>query len=162
MKKLIILIAVVLAFPSFSQDNNEIYKKALIEHNKKVVNFFFQALEQKDYTLLKTITDEKGKLVSFNPETNQSENTIGREAIGARFEELYKGFSEIQYQKEVNVTEDPSNVVVKYTATLVSMNGDKIKSNALITFKLKDGKIVEFEEFNNPVVMAKRQRVSVN
>jgi ketosteroid isomerase-like protein len=162
MKKLIILIAAVIAFPSFSQDNNEIYKKALAEHNKKIVNFFFQALEQKDYVLLKTITDQNGQLISSNPENNQPETISGREAIGVRFEKLYEGFTQIQYEKEVNVSEDPSKVMVKYTASLVSPDGGKLKSNALITFKLKDGKIVEFEEFNNPVALTKKSNVGTN
>jgi ketosteroid isomerase-like protein len=147
MKNLLILFFVALSFSSLAQDNETKYRKALIDYNKKVVGYFFDALERKDYNLLKGIFDIDGKVIY--PGVNQQESVVGRENIVTQFELLMKEFAKTEYSTEINVTDDPTLLMVKVKGDHEKLDGNKEQNNYLATFKLKNGKIVEYMEYNN-------------
>lgn len=156
MKNLLILVLAMLVLPVFSQNKDLIYKKALGDHNKKTIDNFFRALEQKDYQLLKAILDLDGKVISSNSASAEADTISGREAIGLRFEEVYQNFDKIKFEKDVNIMDDPSNLMVKTKGTYHSTNGEEIQTNFLATFKLKNGKIIEYVEYNNTILFTRR------
>jgi ketosteroid isomerase-like protein len=151
MKKYFVLLCMMLSLTSFAQDKEAQYKTALIAHNKKVVSFFFDALERKDYTQLKNIIDSNGKASYATQAGTKSEAVSGNETIRAQFQTYLDGFSKTDFQTEVIATEDPTLIMVKVKGDLEDTNGAKKETSYLATFKLKDGKIVEYIEYSSPV-----------
>jgi ketosteroid isomerase-like protein len=149
-KYLVLLFAGMLSLTSFAQDREAQYKTALIAHNKKIVSFFFDALERKDYSQLKNIIDANGKAVYAKTNTN-AETIEGNESIRAGFQSYLDGFSKTDFQTEVIATEDPTLIMVKVKRDLEEVGGSKKETNYLATFKLKDGKIVEYVEYSAPL-----------
>jgi ketosteroid isomerase-like protein len=150
MKKYLVLFAMMLSLTSFAQDREAQYKTALIAHNKKIVSFFFDALERKDYSQLRNIIDANGKAVYAKTNTD-AETVQGNESIKAVFQSYLHGFSKTDYQTEVLATEDPTLIMVKVKGDLEEVGGAKKATSYLATFKLKDGKIVEYIEYSAPV-----------
>jgi ketosteroid isomerase-like protein len=151
MKKYLVLFAMMLSLTSFAQDKEAQYKTALVAHNKKVVSFFFDALERKDYDQLKNIIDANGKAFYASQAGAKSEAVSGNDPIKAQFKAYLDGFSKTDFQTEVIATEDPTLIMVKVRGDLEDASGAKKATSYLATFKLKDGKIVEYTEYSNPV-----------
>ena len=147
MKNLLIVFLMALSLTTQAQDNETKYRKALIDYNKKVVGYFFEALERKDYNQLKGIFDIDGKVTY--PGLSPQETVAGRENIVAQFESLLNAFSDTKYSTEINVTDDPTLLMVKVKGDLEAHDGTKTKNNYMATFKLKNGKIIEYVEYNN-------------
>ena len=144
MKKLMILSLLIISMASQAQDNEAKYKKALVDYNKKVISYFYDALERKDYDQLKGIFDFNGRAVY----SIASDTIKGREAIGEQFKASRDAFSKVKYTTEVNVMEDPTMVLVKVKSEFHTSNGMK-QNNAMATFKIKNGKIVEYLEYDS-------------
>jgi uncharacterized protein len=52
-------------------------------------------------------------------------------------------------------TEDPNFFVVKFKGAIELKAGGKYENDYLATFKLENGKVIEYKEYFNPIVMAK-------
>ncbi|HYG40441.1 MAG TPA: ketosteroid isomerase family protein [Cytophagales bacterium] len=149
MKNLLILSLMILSLSANAQDKETTYKNALIDHNKKVIASFYDALERKDYSQLNGIIDFYGKAVYANQSKNVQDTIQGREAIGTQFRSELGAFAKVKYTTKIYESEDPSLVSVKVKGLLTSADGVKTQSNYMATFKLKNGKIVEYVEYDN-------------
>lgn len=149
MKKVLIIVFAIISIPSFSQDSEGIYRKALIEYNKKVIDNFYNALEQKDGKILGEVFDFNARF--FNSYTsNISGDTIeGRAAIVKHLLTLSENFETVKYKKEVLVLDDAAQLMVKLKVDLETKEGQQISNNSLATFRLKNGKITEYVEYSN-------------
>jgi ketosteroid isomerase-like protein len=155
MKKLLTLLMMICSLSSYSQTNDEIYQKALLEHNKKIVAHFFDAIEQKEYQLIRNIFDLNAHAIYSNTTANISDTVAGREAIVAYLEDSYKKYYSIHFQKEMNTLNDAKEIVVRYSGTFETSTGEKLKQSSFVTFKLLNGKIVEYVEYGYTPSMAK-------
>jgi ketosteroid isomerase-like protein len=59
------------------------------------------------------------------------------------------------FPRKIYATEDPDFFFVQFRSEIKIKAGGKYENDYLGTFKLKDGKIVEYTEYFNQVVMAK-------
>jgi uncharacterized protein len=54
-----------------------------------------------------------------------------------------------------HATEDPNFFFVTYKGDIEIKAGGKYENDYIATFKLENGKVVEYTEYFNPIVMAK-------
>lgn len=149
MKHLFIAFLMVLSLSSYAQDKTARYNEALLAHNKKVVEYFFDALERKDYGQLNTIIDFSGSGVWSTQNKDSFDTLKGREAIGAKLRASVDSFYKVRYSTKVNKSADPSVMTVRVKGLLQGADGAKTERNYMAIFKLKDGKILEYIEYNN-------------
>ena len=123
--------------------------------NKKIVDSFFVALETAQFGLLKEIFAANGR--QLNPYSPDSfpKSFDGAEGIYRQYSGLTENFGQMRFPRIIYATEDPDFFFVKFRGEIEIKAGGKYGNDYLGTFKLKDGKIIEYTEYFNQVVMAK-------
>jgi uncharacterized protein len=163
MKKLIIIAIAAIGFTactdnksSNNNNQNEIKMKAEItEQNRKVVDNFFVALETQKFEMLKEVFAENGKQLNpYSPE-GFPKSFDGAEGIYKQYSGLTANFGQMKFPRQIFATEDPNFFFVKFRGEIEIKAGGKYENDYLGTFKLENGKVVEYTEYFNQVVMAK-------
>ncbi|NBP69973.1 MAG: hypothetical protein EBU52_14640, partial [Cytophagia bacterium] len=62
---------------------------------------------------------------------------------------------EMKFPRQIFATEDPDFFFVKFKGEIEIKAGGKYENDYLGTFKLQNGKVIEYTEYFNQVVMAK-------
>ncbi|AYD48338.1 nuclear transport factor 2 family protein [Arachidicoccus soli] len=130
-------------------------KKLLKEQNRKMVDNFFVALETQKFEWLKELFAINGKQLNpYSPE-GFPKSFDGAEGIYKQYSGLAKTFGEMRFPREIFATDDPCFFFVKFRGEIEIKTGGKYKNDYLGTFKMKEGKIIEYTEYFNQIVMAK-------
>lgn len=125
------------------------------ESNKKVVDTFFAALETQQFNLLKEIFASEGR--QFNPYAPAGfpKSFDGAEDIYKQYSGLTANFGKMTFPRNIYATEDPDFFFVEFKGEIEIKAGGKYENDYLGTFRLKNGKIIEYTEYFNQVTMAK-------
>jgi ketosteroid isomerase-like protein len=130
-------------------------RQATIEQNKKVVDKFFVALETQQFEILKEVFAENGRQLNpYSPE-GFPKSFDGAAAIYKQYSGLMANFGQMKFPRTIYATEDPNFFFVKFKGEIEIRAGGKYENDYLGTFKLDNGKIVEYTEYFNQLVMAK-------
>lgn len=123
--------------------------------NRKIVNDFFVALETQQFDILKEIFAENGRQLNpFSPE-GFPKSFDGAEGIYKQYSGLTAHFGQMKFPRQIFATEDPDFFFVQFKGEIGIKAGGTYENDYIGTFKLKDGKIIEYTEYFNQVVMAK-------
>lgn len=135
--------------------SKKMQKFELTENNRKVVDNFFLALESKKFEILKEVFAENGKQLNpYSPE-GFPKSFDGIEDIYKQYIGFSEKFGEMRFPREIFATQDPNFFFVKFRGEIEVKSGGKYENDYLGTFKLENGKVVEYTEYFNQVVMAK-------
>ncbi|GAA4468384.1 hypothetical protein GCM10023093_25880 [Nemorincola caseinilytica] len=129
--------------------------QSLIEQNRKVVDNFFVALETQKFEILKEIFAEDGKQLNPYSPTGVPKSFDGASGVYTQYSGLTANFGNMRFPRQIFATEDPNFFFVKFRGEIEIKNGGKYENDYIGTFKLKNGKIVEYTEYFNQIVMAK-------
>jgi len=127
----------------------------ITESNRTVVDAFFVALETQRFDLLKDIFATDGKQLNPYAPEGFPKSFDGSEGIYKQYSGLTANFGKMAFPRKIYATEDPNFCFVQFRGEIEIKAGGKYENDYLGTFKLKDGKIIEYTEYFNQVVMAK-------
>ena len=128
---------------------------SIAEQNKQTVEKFFSSVEQQKFDVIKEIFAAEAKgFQPFAPDGFPN-NLIGSEGFYKEFSGLTKRFSRMKFPRRIYATEDPNYVFMQFTGEMYLIQGGKYENQYLATFRFKDGKIIEYTEYFNPIVLAK-------
>jgi ketosteroid isomerase-like protein len=134
----------------------------LTENNRKVVDNFFVALETQKFEMLKDVFAENGKQLNPYSPAGFPKSFDGAEGIYKQYSGLTANFGQMKFPRQILATEDPNFFFVKFKGEIEIKAGGKYENDYLGTFKLEDGKVVEYAEYFNQVVMAKAFGIDLN
>lgn len=123
--------------------------------NRSIVNRFFLALENQEFDDLKIIFAENGRQLNPYIPAGFPTRFDGSEAIFKQYNGLTENFGKMEFPRSIYATEDPDFFFVKFQGKIEIKAGGTYENDYLATFRLKDGKIIEYTEYFNPIVMAK-------
>jgi len=127
----------------------------LIDSNRKVVDNFFVALETQNFESLKEVFAKEGRQLNpYSPE-GFPKSFDGSGSIYKQYSGLTANFGQMKFPRQIFATEDPNFFFVKFKGEIEIKAGGKYENDYLGTFKLEEGKVVEYTEYFNQVVMAK-------
>lgn len=130
-------------------------KLELIEQNRKVIDNFFVALETQRFELLRDVFAEDGRQINpYSPE-GFPKSFDGIDAIYKQYSGLVANFGQMQFPRQIFATEDPDFFFVQFKGVIEIKAGGKYENDYLGTFKLENGKVMEYTEYFNQIVMAK-------
>ncbi|MDO3625159.1 nuclear transport factor 2 family protein [Mucilaginibacter sp. BT774] len=127
----------------------------ITESNKKVVDTFFMALETQQFDLLKNIFAPDGKQLNPYAPDGFPKSFNGSEGIYKQYSGLTANFGKMLFPRKIYATEDPDFFFVQFRGEIEIKAGGKYENDYLGTFRLKNGKIIEYTEYFNQVVMAR-------
>jgi ketosteroid isomerase-like protein len=127
----------------------------LTEQNRKVVDAFFVALETQKFDLLKDVFAENGRQVNPYSPAGFPKSFDGAEGIYQQYSGLTANFGQMRFPRQIFATEDPNFFFVKFRGEIEIKAGGKYENDYLGTFRLENGKVVEYTEYFNQIVMAK-------
>jgi len=125
------------------------------QSNKKVVDTFFVALETQQFDLLKEVFATDGKQLNPYAPDGFPKSFDGAEGIFKQYSGLTVSFGQMRFPRTIYATEDPDFFFVQFRGEIEIKAGGKYENDYLGTFKLKNGKIIEYTEYFNQLVMAK-------
>jgi ketosteroid isomerase-like protein len=125
------------------------------QSNKKVVDTFFAALETQYFELLKEVFATDGKQLNPYAPDGFPKSFDGADGIFKQYNGLTASFGQMKFPRTIYATEDPDFFFVQFRGEIEIKAGGKYENDYLGTFKLKNGKIIEYTEYFNQVVMAK-------
>lgn len=135
---------------------------ALTEKNRKVVDNFFVALETQRFEMLKEVFAKNGKQVNPYSPAGFPKSFDGAEGIYKQYSGLTAQFGQMKFPRQIFATEDPDFFFVKFKGEIDIKAGGKYENDYLGTFKLENGKVVEYTEYFNQIVMAKAFGIDLN
>jgi ketosteroid isomerase-like protein len=158
-KTIIIVLMLTAAIAGYTQtsDNKKkmTVKHSLIETNRKVVDNFFVALETQKFEMLKNVFAVNGRQLNpYSPE-GFPKSFDGVENIYRQYSSLTNNFGQMKFPRKIFATEDPNFFFVKFTGDIEIKAGGRYQNEYLGTFKLTNGKVVEYTEYFNQIIMAK-------
>jgi ketosteroid isomerase-like protein len=130
-------------------------RAALTEKNKKVVDNFFVALETQQFEMLKKVFAEHGRQINPYSPAGFPKSFDGAEAIYTQYSGLTANFGQMTFPRQIMATEDPDFFFVKFRGEIELKAGGTYANDYLGTFHLENGKVIEYTEYFNQIVMAK-------
>lgn len=129
--------------------------------NKKVVENFFVALETENFRMLKEVFAPDGRQLNPYVPEGFPKSFDGAEAIYKQYSSLPQNFSQMRFPRTIYGTDDPNFFFVVFKGEIDIRAGGKYQNDYLGTFRLKEGRIKEYTEYFNPIVMAKAFNISL-
>jgi ketosteroid isomerase-like protein len=123
------------------------------EANRQVVEDFFAALEAKDLNrFLAVWADDGVQIMPFSP-VGFPQRLEGKEAIRNQYGSLPENYRTMRFPREILPMEDPNRFVVRYTGEIELTGGGRYDNSYVGLFTVRDGRIAEFVEYFNPIVL---------
>jgi len=120
---------------------------------RRVVEAFFAALEAKDLDRFLAVWAEDGvQIMPFAPEGFPA-RLEGKEAIRNQYGSLPESYLSMRFPREIIATLDPSQFVVRYASEIERKDGGRYDNTYVGFFTIQDGKLSEFTEYFNPLVL---------
>ena len=135
--------------------NSKPMNQSLIESNRKVVDNFFVALETQKFEMLKEVFAKNGKQLNPYSPVGFPKSFDSADAIYKQYSGLTANFGQMKFPRQIFATEDPNFFFVKFRGEIEIKAGGKYENDYLGTFKLENGKVLEYTEYFNQIVMAK-------
>jgi ketosteroid isomerase-like protein len=129
--------------------------QSLIESNRIVVDNFFVALETQKFEMLREIFAPNGRQLNPYSPAGFPESFDGAEGIYKQYSGLRANFGQMKFQRQIFATENPNFFFVKFKGEIEIKAGGKYENDYLGTFRLENGKVVEYTEYFNQIAMAK-------
>ena len=129
--------------------------QTVANQNKEVVDTFFIALETQNFELLKEIFAVNGRQLNPYVPEGFPASFEGAEGIYKQYSSLPGLFGQMRFPRVLFATEDPQFIFVKFRGVIEIKAGGTYENDYLGTFRLENGKIVEYTEYFNPIVMAR-------
>ena len=123
--------------------------------NRTVVDGFFVALETSRFAQLKEVFAENGRQLNPYAPPGFPASFDGSEAIYRQYSGLTASFGKMEFPRKIYATEDPDFFFVQFRGKIEIKAGGTYENDYLGTFRLSNGRIVEYTEYFNQVVMAK-------
>ncbi len=118
-----------------------------------VVEEFFAALEAKDIDRFLAVWMEDGvQVMPFSP-NGFPQRLEGREAIRAQYGALPENYRSMRFPREILPLQAPGLFVVRYTGEIELMSGGRYDNTYIGLFTVRDGRVAEFVEYFNPIVL---------
>lgn len=134
----------------------------LTEQNRMIVDRFFTALETQQFEVLKEIFAKDGRQLNpYSPE-GFPKSFDGAEGIYRQYSGLTANFGQMKFPRQIFATEDPGFFFVKFRGEIEINAGGRYENDYLGTFRLENGRIVEYTEYFNQIVMAKAFGIELN
>jgi ketosteroid isomerase-like protein len=127
----------------------------IIERNRTVVDNFFVALETQKFEMLKEVFAENGRQVNPYSPSGFPKSFEGADGIYKQYSGLTANFGQMKFPRQIFATEDPDFFFVKFKGEIDIKAGGRYENDYLGTFKLENGKVIEYTEYFNQIVMAK-------
>jgi ketosteroid isomerase-like protein len=126
-----------------------------LKTNKEIVDSFFIALETQDFESLKEIFSENGRQLNPYVPEGFPPSFDGAEGIYKQYSSLPQLFGQMKFPRTLFATDDPQFIFVKFKGVIEVKAGGTYENDYLGTFRLENGKIVEYTEYFNPIIMAR-------
>jgi ketosteroid isomerase-like protein len=130
-------------------------KNELTAQNRKVVDDFFVALETQKFEILKDVFAKDGRQLNPYAPDGFPASFDGADAIYKQYNGLTANFGQMKFPRQILATEDPDFFLVIFKGEIEIKAGGQYKNDYLGTFKLKNGKVIEYTEYFNQLVMAR-------
>jgi len=160
---LMLLLLNIVAIQTMAQTTRSIQQESkLREKNRKVINAFYVGVENQKFDIIKEVFAENAKqLIPYAPD-GFPKSLNGSDAIYKQFSGLTAYFVQMKFPRQIFSTEDPNFFFVKFKGDMDVKGGGKYENDYIGTFKFQDGKIVEYAEYFNPIVMAKAFNIKLD
>lgn len=129
--------------------------------NRQTVDNFFVALETQNFDLLNDVFAESGRQLNPYVPEGFPKSFDGRAAIYKQYSSLPAQFSSMKFPRTIYATDDPNFYFVKFKGQIDIKAGGTYENDYIGTFKLENGKVIEYTEYFNPIVMAKAFGISL-
>lgn len=131
-----------------SQDQGHTANRAAIEQ-------FFSGLEAMDVQRAVSAFAEDGvQVMPYSPD-GFPKRLDGRAAILRQYSALPDNYTSMRFPREILATEDPERFVVRYTGEIALKAGGRYDNTYVGLFTVRDGRIQEFVEFFDPIILQK-------
>lgn len=133
-----------------------------IAQNRATIERFYMGIEYQQFAVIKTVfAPDAYQLIPYAP-PGFPRRIDGVEAIYNTFNDLTVYFSRMRFPRTILATEDPAFFVVKFKGDMDLRSRGKYENDYVGTFRLKNGKIVEYTEYFDPFVMANAFGLKIN
>ena len=125
------------------------------QHNKQIVEDFFAAIEQQQFEIIKDIFSPQAR--GFQPFAPNGfpNNLVGIEGFYKEFSGLTARFTSMKFPRTIYTTEDPNYIFMEFTSQTELVQGGTYENRYVATFRFQDGKILEYTEYFNPIILAR-------
>ncbi|RZM19542.1 MAG: nuclear transport factor 2 family protein [Pedobacter sp.] len=125
------------------------------QHNKQIIENFFAAIEQQHFEIIKDIFSSQAR--GFQPfaPIGFPNNLVGIEGFYNEFSGLTTRFKSMKFPRKIYATEDPDYIFMEFTSQTELVQGGTYENQYVATFRFQDGKILEYTEYFNPIILAK-------
>jgi ketosteroid isomerase-like protein len=123
--------------------------------NKQVVDNFFVALKTENFAMLKEVFAPDGRQLNPYVPEGFPKSFDGAEAIYKQYSSLPQNFGKMRFPRTIYGTDDPDFLFVVFKGDIDIKAGGKYQNDYLGTFRLERGRIKEYTEYFNPLVMAR-------
>lgn len=118
-----------------------------------VVETFFATLEAMDIGAFLEVWAEDGvQIMPFSPQ-GFPKRLEGKAAIHDQYRSLPENFASMRFPRTFTATEVPGQILVRYTGEIELKQGGRYDNTYVGLFTVRDGKIVEFVEYFDPIVL---------
>lgn len=137
--------------PTAVQDSQDQGRAA----NRAAIEQFFSGLEAMDVQRAVGAFAEDGvQVMPYSPE-GFPKRLDGRAAILRQYSGLPENYTSMRFPREILATEDPERFVVRYTGEIALKAGGRYDNTYVGLFTVRDGRIHEFVEFFDPIILQK-------
>ena len=128
---------------------------------RNIVDQFFLALETGQFERLKDIFAKHGRQLNPYAPEGFPPSFDGAEGIYSQYSGLSANFGKMTFPRRIFATDDPNFFFVQFRGQIEIKSGGTYENDYLGTFLFENGKIVEYTEYFNQVVMAKAFHISL-
>lgn len=133
-----------------------------LKKNRGVVDTYFMALENKKTDVLAEILAvDVWKKVPYAPE-GFPKDIKGAEAVIAHYQKMLSQFTKVLLTRHIYSTESDDIFFAQFTGVFTKANGDEYRNHYVVKFKLRDYVVIEYDEYFDPIVMAKEFGYKLN
>jgi ketosteroid isomerase-like protein len=133
----------------------------VVEKNRETVDRFFTALETQQYSILREIFAPEGRQINPYVPEGFPRSFDGVDAIFMQYSGLSKTFGKMSFIREIHVTEDPNFLFATWRGEIEIKAGGTYVNNYVGIFRLREGHIIEYTEYFNPIVMARAFNITL-
>ena len=138
---------------SYSQQPNYDEMEAIRKQNIEIVQQMYDAMSKKDLERWLSFWHEDGiQFIPYSPE-GFPKSVNGKDALREVYTNLLSGYGNLNFTHiEIEPLADPNRVMVRWGVDIELTGQASNYQNELIgTFEFKDGKVIQFYEYFNPL-----------
>ncbi|HZU04285.1 MAG TPA: nuclear transport factor 2 family protein [Ktedonobacteraceae bacterium] len=132
--------------------NTPISEMEVRERNRFVVEQYFRLQTEKNLDAWIELWDEAGEFrIPFAP-AGFPDRIQGKATLGPLYKELFQGYGPLTYRNlQIEPLLDPNRFVATWHTHIELLNGGVYDNDLIALFFLRDGKIVRYDEYFDPI-----------